>query len=361
MLSSRRLVDRDTASRRELLGQLEATGPGGRLEHFEAAGVDLSSDVIELELEHFRASHGGDAVPVWYSERTRGSNFARREMPSARFEGGKVWRGDFNHAGLGHSNFNHADAAVSDFDEADLTSANFGGANVSRSSFRRATLIGTTLTGADLRDTDFSDASLVNVRLADVVLGNTRISRSQIEGQIAEERIGEYAAATTAYAALKVNFRGLGRFADASWAYIRERRMETKALAPWRLPGPVSPITRTTNTFRWLAGLLTGWIAGYGERPLRAFLWVPAIIIGYAVLYWRLGDVTPDGTGTKMAGFGDCLRHSLASFVTMSSAGASHLGPRTPGGQIWTSIEAMTGISLLALVMFSLGKRITRA
>jgi hypothetical protein len=135
--------------------------------------------------------------------------------------------------------------------------------------------------------------------------------------------------------------------------------METKALAPWRLAGTVPLGRRAVALFRWLFGVLAGSIAGYGERPLRAFLWVPIIVLGYAILYWRLRNVTSNGTAP--AGFDACFRHSLASFVTMTDTVPAELGPLTSGGQMLTSIEAMTGVSLLALVMFSLGKRITRA
>jgi Pentapeptide repeats (8 copies) len=338
-------------SREELLNGLE-NPPGLPLEGILATGIDLSSDAIEIELNAFRAAHGADAVPAWYSHHTRGVNLAGKAMSRARLDDAKAWRADLRDAELADSVF--AGAAVSDFSGADLTRADLSAANLSRSDFRRATLAETNFKGTDLRDCDLRDAELTGVHLSDAILGNTRISRNQIEGQIAEERAKDYAAAITAYAAVKVNFRGLGRFADASWAYIQERRMETNASAPWRLSGNVGVITWLVASAKWLGGVLSGWLAGYGERPMRAFLWVPAIILAYTVLYWRVGDISENN---KVAGFGACLRHSLQSFVTMST---TTLGPRTAGGEVFTSIEAMTGISLLARVMFSLGKRITR-
>jgi hypothetical protein len=81
------------------------------------------------------------------------------------------------------------------------------------------------------------------------------------------------------------------------------------------------------------------------------------VVTAYALLYWLLGDLTVGGTAA--AGFGACFRHSLASFVTLSTAGVGAVRPRSAGAQIWTSLEALTGVSLIALVMFSLGKRIT--
>jgi uncharacterized protein YjbI with pentapeptide repeats len=348
------------AGRRLVLNLLADPARRSSLSKLDAAGLDLSSDAIEREVTHFRSDDPDGDPPGWYSERTSGVNFAGCELSGARLENSKVWRGDFTGAVLRDAHFEHADAGVCDFEWADVSGADLSGATLSRASFRHAKLRDTRFTGADLRDADFTGATLERVRLAEAMLGSTRIKRTQITGQIAEERERDYAGATSAYAALKVNFRGLGHFEDASWAYMQERRMETKSLAPWRLEiTGVQPIERLTQALRWVGATMTGLIAGYGERPLRALLWVPAIVVAYALLYWRVGDLTADGTNP--AGFAPCLRHSLASFVTLSVAETPKVYPLTSGGQVWTSIEAMTGISLLALVMFSLGKRITRS
>jgi hypothetical protein len=100
-------------------------------------------------------------------------------------------------------------------------------------------------------------------------------------------------------------------------------------------------------------------VVGYGERPLRAATCVPFLVTAYALFYWRLGDLTVNGK--TAAGLGACFRQSLASLVTLSTTGAQAARPFSPGAQIWMSLEALTGVSLIALVMFSLGKRITRS
>lgn len=352
-------------SRRVLLEMLGDPSRRRSLGSLPATRIDLSSDAIERDLEAFRQPkrwrhHADRALPNWYSERTRGANFSGVSMPCAHFEHGKVWRADFSGANLRCGQLQYADLGVCDFDGADLTGADLTGATLSRASFRGATLHGARFCKADLRDADFTDAHFSRVYLAGVILGNTQISRGQLQGEVGEEREANYDDAISAYAALKANFRALGRFEDASWAYMEERRMETKALAPWRLKlNRPAPIQRAIHGLRWLGAALSGLLAGYGERPLRAVAWVPLIVLAYATVYWRLGDLTTDGS--HPASFGPCLRHSLASFVTLSVAGTPAVYPWTSSAQALTSVEAMTGVSLLALIMFSLGKRITRS
>jgi hypothetical protein len=342
-------------SRDQLLATLQE--PQGRwdLGLFDARGLDLSSDTIRDIGDAWVRDHG--ERPRWWSEATGGIDLARWSLIGINFDGGKVWRGDFEGSNLTRASFTQCDAGLCEFAGANLEETDFTGAVLARANFRGSTLTKTSLRDTDLRDADLTRARLDHVYLSGVTLGNTRLRRHQLGLGVGEDLDRDYESAVSAYAALKTNFRQLGLFEDASWAYIQERRMETKALAPWRRQ--LTFASRILTTLRWLGACLSGFVVGYGERPLRAVAFVPLFITAYALLYWLLGDLTVDGT--TAVGFGACFRHSLASFVTLSTTGAGAVRPRSSGAQIWTSLEALTGVSLIALVMFSLGKRITRS
>jgi uncharacterized protein YjbI with pentapeptide repeats len=342
-------------SRKRLLALLQDPPNAGVLEDTDARELDLSSDAIEREYEAWKRAHRRRAK--WRSDATGGVNFADWQLARAHFDGGKVWRGDFARSNLSMASFNQSDAGLCRFVDADLTETDFTAATLARANFRGSLLNKTRFRDADLRDADLTGATFVHVYLAGAALANTRLGRSQLSAGVGEELDRDYESAISAYAALKTNFRNLGLIEDASWAYMQERSMETKALAPWRRDTDFA--RRFVSGLRWVGACLSGLVVGYGERPLRAVAWVPLLVAGFAMLYWRLGDLTVDGT--TAAGFGACMRHSLASFVTLSTSGAQAVRPRSPGAQIWTSLEAMSGVSLIALVMFSLGKRITRS
>ena len=349
------MATRSPLTREELLALLEASPAPHDLTGVDVTKVDLSSDTLEREREEFTQSEHRD--PIWFSDVTGGINFADATLDNAHFDGGKVWRGDFERANLTCASFTRSDAGLCRFDDADLTNADLSASTLARASFRGATVRKTHLSDADLRDADFSGATLDHVYLAGATLANTRISRQQLVGRMGEVLDKQYELATSAYAGLKSNFRNLGRFEDASWAYMQERRMETKSFAPWRRKDKFVP--RLKSGVRWIGGCISGLVVGYGERPLRAIAFVPVLVSVYALLYWILGDLTVDGH--TAAGLGACFRNSLASFVTLSTSGTGEVKPRSPGAEIWTSLEAMSGVALIALVMFSLGKRITRS
>ncbi|MGH2853000.1 MAG: pentapeptide repeat-containing protein [Solirubrobacteraceae bacterium] len=340
-------------SRAHLLATIQ-NSPHAAILKLSASDLDLSSDAIEGELTSWSDA---DNPPRWYSEVTGGIRLSGWRLGGAHFDDSKVWRGDFANSYLFGASFVRSDAGVCRFAKADLSEADFSGATLSRADFRGATLTRTRFSEADLRDAVLTGAAVDHPYLAGATLANTRLSRDQFKKGLGEETDEKYRDAVSGYAALKANFRSLGLFEDASWAYLQERRMETKAMAPWRQPG-VHVGKKLVAALRWIGGCLSGALVGYGERPLRAILAVPVIIAAYAALYSILGSLAVEG---KAASLGACFRYSLTSFVTLTTSGNGAASPRSSGAEIWTSLEAMTGVSLIALVMFSLGRRITRS
>lgn len=357
-------------TRAEVLRLLESVT--SNLRNLNAAEADLSSDAIQRELQRqygkqifrlLRSAFGNSNTvvsPLWASDLTQGINFSVRDLTASKFDDGKVWRSNFCKATLSAATFRGADLGYSLFTRANLSEADFSYATASMCSFRGTQISHSHFEHCSLAGADFSQASIKSIYLSGAILDKTLISRSQIAGQIGEEIDKRYADAVTAYSALKTNFRSLGLFEDASWAYLRERRAETKSLAPWRrsyaVPLYARPVVWIGYGLRWLGSCLIGAVAGYGERPVRAFAWIPIIVMLYTAMFHFLGGLT--NTAGRPVGWISDFQDSLASFVTMGVASiVTHSGPT----QVVTSIDALTGVSLVALVMFSLGKRITRS
>jgi len=210
-----------------------------------AVEVDLSSDAIQRELQrrypsrtvawlrHIFGSNASVSAP-WASDLTQGINFSGRDLTASRFDDSKIWRSNFCRAKLNKAVFRGADLGYSLFTDADLAEADFSYTDAEKCSFRGAQLTRSHFEHSTLDGADFSKAVIQSVYLSGAVLDKTLLSRSQICGRIGEEIDKCYADAVTAYSALKTNFRSLGLFEDASWAYLGERRVETKSLAPWR-------------------------------------------------------------------------------------------------------------------------------
>jgi hypothetical protein len=336
------------------------------------AGVDLSSDAIQREAlkrqqgaARFRLKKPiGRTSFRWLSDLTQGIDLSGCDLTGSRFDGGKAWRANFTGATLKRVSFVNCDLGDSLFATSRLSAVNLRGATAVRCDFSQAQIV----TDVHLEQCNLAGASFVgaavtgNLYLAGALLSGTRLSRNQVEGFVGEENDNDYANAVTAYAALKTNFRGQGLFEDASWAYLKERQMETKSLAPWRVKTEGNHVTRVgqrlKRTLRWAGSCLVGVVAGYGERPLRALGWVPVLVGLYATFYRATGSIAHTERPRHVAGWLGCFEHSLASFVTMN---ISSLAPRGTVGQFATNVEALTGVSLVALVMFALGRRITRS
>ena len=89
---------------------------------------------------------------------------------------------------------------------------------------------------------------------------------------------------------------------------------------------------------------------GYGERPWNAVRLGAFIMAALALGFWATGAV---------ANFWDALVYSGATFATFNLARTA-LNPEGRGVEIASSIEALLGIAVLALVVFTLGNRMSR-
>ena len=111
---------------------------------------------------------------------------------------------------------------------------------------------------------------------------------------------------------------------------------------------------------RHLFTYITDWLAeltcGYGEKPLRTLVCALVVIFVFPMFYWLSGGVV--SARGELLTWLDYLNYSFGAFTTIEFSSFDTINPLA---QTLTSVEALLGISLLALLMFTLGNRISRS
>jgi len=337
-------------TREEILKMIEENGGPENLDLSgkDLSGIDLSKGAIAQELVKYQEEYPRN-TPVWFWEETGGVNLQwatlrKINLWGAHLEGATLQKAHLQKARLPKAHLQRATlwgtrlegACLQEafLQEAILWEAHLEGANLYGAHFQGANLWGSHLQGAilqraHLEKVDLSvAASLAEAYFNGAFLDQTRMRREQLGSAIREEIDKDYYEAKEAYLLLKNNFNQIGRYDDASWAYIKERQMEKKTHWP-----------------------LSYALECYGESEL------PKEFGTWSRLVDRLfgGVVTADGSPVT---WGEYLRLSLASFATIELAGVQAQGI---AAQYLRTLEALTGISLLALLMFTLGNRISRS
>jgi len=187
------------------------------------------------------------------------------------------------------------------------------------------------------------------------------------------------------YLALKNAFLDAGRYHDASWAYVKERQMERKTKAPWRArqyhghrhPLGIQRIPCYDQLPRWhplvwwfwlryLVKWLLDWATelscGYGQRPLRTLGVAALVLVVFPLFYWATAGVgwhdPALGQDIICTNFLDYVIYSTGAFATIGYEGLKALNTVA---RVLTASEALLGIALVALLMFTLGNRISRS
>ncbi len=355
---------------------------GTILRHAQLEGTQFARvDLVGADLSDVSA--GEASFPDAMLEDAR---IARAQLRFADFTGAILEGADLTEADLWGARFNQAAADRAIFkkarlDESSLVEAQLPGADLSGATLRRANLSRAQLENANLRDAildganlsgaDLTGASLPNLSLtgcdltgvsfAGAWLERTRMRAHQLGDAVGEEISGNLAGAIDCYVVLERNFLSLGLSDDASWAYLRKRRvgrrlhqLQSKAhydLRAWR-PSAVAALL-------WLSDTLAEWLCDYGEslaRVARAFL---CILVGFAVLYWLTGSLQPRA-GFTNAHLSSPVNYLLFSLDSMTTVGTSEVGLRPSGelGILLSSLQTVLGTILLGLFGFVLGARI---
>jgi hypothetical protein len=266
-----------------------------------------------------------------------------------------------------------------------LRRANLSNAHLSCGSLNKADLTLANLEGAYLSDVDTRDANFWNAKLYNAKFRNNDfagakgLSRDSFRGwkygvfpiyRILETYPDQ---CQRVYRGLARNFAENGLSDDASWASFRERLMHHRlllsGLSIYKLFAEMMfenslqslPARLTMLYARWfhnlmhlLVSYLSRFVWGYGEKPQRVGFTSAFVIMGYATIYARCGALV-DGVFTK-PGFKSALYFSIVTFTTL---GYGDIKP-TNDFRLWAASEAIAGVVLMGLFLFTLARRAAR-
>ncbi len=359
----------------QLLDMLQRNG-GARnldLEGRDLSGINLSGEVLEELLEEQGYGNGAGRRPNWFEPWTKGISLSRARLRSAQLR--------------------MADLRNACLENADLRDSDLTGAFLQDATLEGADLRGANMTGAVLSHTILwgKFPSLEGAHLYGAHIEFAPCSRDQFGRGIGEELGRDWMRAREAYLSLRHNFLDLGRYTDASWAYRKERRME-RAIAfpteegerwvrdeitseragrrlPERLLKPLLharlylrppqgvPVRRREHFGNWLQDSL----CEYGENPWRLGLWALGLAMFSAMLYFLLDWASPEPVILALAGNSPRppLEYLAFSFTSLASMSFVRTEPASTLGTFLASVEAMTGVGLFALFMYTLGRRMS--
>ncbi|VAW31239.1 hypothetical protein MNBD_CHLOROFLEXI01-4990 [hydrothermal vent metagenome] len=344
-------------------------------------GLDLSA--YDLSGENLRNLDLSGAIFSTYQFENK--IYRSADLASVNFTDSNLSR-----ANLAATNLQNAGFWQANLYEASLQGVQAQNASFSQTDMRRATLFAARLEGASFWHTQLAGANLYAARIA-----NAHITEIDIKDGLLQEDEQAYnkhfhqwyvhklpnkyrvrnlqqrhQQAEEIYMNLKNAYISHGRYREASHAYLKERRMRRATYVLWRAKryhGEV--IARNPGFLRWrwlwfypkymwlwFFDWLTDLGSGYGERPLRTVWLALFVIFTFPWLYWLSGQIAfADNSPLQWI---DYLIYSLGAFTTMDFARFVTTGWIA---ETIASLEALLGISILALLMFALGNRISRS
>jgi len=306
----------------------------------------------------------------------QGADLEDAQLQGADLSGAQPQGADLSGAQLQGAFLINAQLQGADLEDAQLQRAHLSGAQLQGAVLIDAQLEGAHLEGAQLQRLDmYSVVSLVGAHWGRAFLEYTRIDRRDMGQSIGDEdeayrhgsagsedkwlKAAAYRDAGEAYLLLKNNFNQIGRYEDASWAYVKEQQVEKTAYYwEWRALG----WRARGSLWRWLRNWAYELATGYGERVYMPVLWAIVVVAVFAGIYAVAGNIASGDVGALQ---GEpthnpliALVHSISAFATI---GFNTLEPQGWGARLLTALEAMFGVGLFALFIFTLGNRMSRS
>ncbi len=348
--------------------QLEGT----QLDRIDLVGADLTevnageASFVDAMLEDAQMGKAQLRFADFTSAILEGADLTEADLWGAKLERAAADRAVFHKARLDESSLVEAQLSGADLSGATLRRANLSRAQLENVNLRDAVLDGANLSGADLSSASLPNLSLTGCNLTGVSfagawLERTRMSARQLGGAVGEELSGNLAGAIDSYVVLERNFLSLGLSDDASWAYLRKRRVGRRLHGlRFKAHSDLKELKAASKSgLLWLSDTLAEWLCDYGEslaRVARAFL---CILVGFAVIYWLTNSlkVREGFSGRHLAG---PVNYLLFSLDSMTTVGTSEVGLRPKGelGVLLSSLQTVFGTILLGLFGFVLGARI---
>jgi uncharacterized protein YjbI with pentapeptide repeats len=381
-----------------VISSIEKNGGSRRLDLSgqDLRQVDWSAEAVAYQLEK-RDYRPGDELPKWVSpfaaRGARGLNMKEAILKNANLQYANLQGIDFTRANFEGADLRDTCLRESNFFEANLSFARLWRADLRRTTLNNAVLKQTSFYRAEFEDTEFLDADLTNTVLHRNDLSKIIVRRKSLPNRLIIENFKQHAAlvkwddpaitpkewerevvrylerAKDAYRGLKICFSNNGMYQDASWAYFRERVVERRMHGLSQIMLYFGDSIKGMNLYPlrylwlhikhsliWLAFWLEELTCGYGERPLRTLGFAAAVIFGFAPLYWNSGGIS--AKLDQSLRWSDYLIYSMSTFATVNLPRFNVINTIA---ELLTSLEALFGIAILALLMFALGNRISRS
>ncbi|MBX3054969.1 MAG: pentapeptide repeat-containing protein [Anaerolineae bacterium] len=347
-------------------------GPDGLdLSHYDLSGLNLRNlDLRGIIFSTYKVGSRLHQSANLSNTNFTDSNLTRANLAFTDLHGASFWQ-----ASLYEAYLLGVRAQDASFSQSDMRRATMFGARLNGASFWRTKLAGANLNAAHIADADMTEIDFGEGLLQeDEAAYQEYFDRWYVQDlpdKYRTRNLGiRFQQAAEIYMNLKNAYLSHGRYREASWAYLKERRMRRATLAPWRANNYYGVVLEENPQFfhlhwvwfhfkyfwLWLFDWFTDISSGYGEKPLRT-LWIGMLIVlAFPVLYWWSGQIAlVDDLRMQWI---DYLIYSLGAFTTMDFARFETTGWVA---EAIASTEALLGISILALMMFALGNRISRS
>ena len=316
-------------------------------------GVDLSGAVLPyancMHLDFTKARGGLTNV------RLPGAKLSHATLTGKRLEDV-----DLTGAICEATQFDHATIIGGSFAEATMESAVFEHTTLRNIDMREASLDHAVCDGARFEDICFDGASFVGASLvqcrfdADSHLHGGEFAGAILTGSIAHEAAivrFESAAEGTDWDAAASEYLQLRSVARNSSLPSLGRSFFVKAKHCQRRSHSI------TSPARWRAGA-TRWLMRYGEGPTHVLGWAFIAIVAFVPLY-----MVTDGISTTEGVIPGSREHLLEyvyfSVVTFSTLGYGDFTPAGDTARLLAMLQAIVGSILIALFIFTLGRRAT--
>lgn len=271
------------------------------------------------------------------------------------FSEARVGRANFSYSDMAHSNFESASISDCMFWETDLENCTFSGASVSGTDFRRSDLYGSLFENLQVdSSTKFGDhylkpdRPLFNVESI-ISLNELWASKVTDHGGESQSRLLEKRAWTLQ--ALEDIFRRNSRHEAMRRVYLLRKENERER------------DRMESNWAGWLFATGSKYFAGYGEKPMSIIYSSAFTIVLFALGYTIAGGVVANDIG-PIGGVGqdvsELITNLYFSSMTFTGLGYGDLQPATWSVRILSTIEAILGALLTALLIFVLGRRTVR-
>jgi hypothetical protein len=258
--------------------------------------------------------------------------------------------------------------------DCDLTNAVLTDSDLSHSDCSRTDFSGANLLGADLTNTNLYQAHFnrkrMNLKRQSILQAQSETWRAwclahDCSASGESERLDQ---AVAVYLELKDNFRSIGAYSEASWAYIQERRMRcaqhkiSVAGQCFKFEYPIGRRARVgfyvRHSLIWFSDAFVYLTTGYGEslgRTGLTFL-IFALVI-FPFLYRLTGGVSVTNTNTVVKDYFHLLSFSIGNLF-QGYPGYEAVGEAGKQIQI---LQQFFSVIMIGLLGFILGKKINQS